>query len=99
MQCFHVCSGLYSQYFHIAGDGHQSNNRGLYIPIIRIPVIKGVMTISSIGSLDPGTCVFWSFEIRGVSDLFQVSCCEFYNTQDGNSQWDEDRYIYRSMNG
>ena len=40
---FGVCQGLNSHYFHIIGDGHQPNSRGL-IPIIRIP-IKGGMTI------------------------------------------------------
>ncbi len=27
---FHVCQGLNSHYFHIIGDGHQPNSRGLY---------------------------------------------------------------------
>ena len=26
----HVCQGLNSHYFHIIGDGHQPNSRGLY---------------------------------------------------------------------
>ena len=32
----HMCQGLNANYFHIVGDGHQPNSRGL-IPIIRIP--------------------------------------------------------------
>ena len=27
----HMCQGLNSHYFHIIGDGHQPNSRGLYI--------------------------------------------------------------------
>ena len=27
---FHLCQGLNSHYFHIIGDGHQPNSRGLY---------------------------------------------------------------------
>ena len=27
---YHVCQGLFSHYFHIIGDGHQPNSRGLY---------------------------------------------------------------------
>ena len=26
----YMCQGLNSHYFHIIGDGHQPNNRGLY---------------------------------------------------------------------
>ena len=26
----HMCQGLNSHYFHIVGDGHQPNSRGLY---------------------------------------------------------------------
>ena len=26
----HLCQGLNSHYFHILGDGHQPNSRGLY---------------------------------------------------------------------
>ena len=26
----HMCQGLNSNYFHIIGDGHQPNSRGLY---------------------------------------------------------------------
>ena len=26
----HLCQGLNSHYFHIIGDGHQPNSRGLY---------------------------------------------------------------------
>ena len=26
----HMCQGLNSHYFHIIGDGHQPNSRGLY---------------------------------------------------------------------
>ena len=28
-----LCQGLNSHYFHIIGDGHQPNSRGLYIYI------------------------------------------------------------------
>ena len=28
--CFYMCQGLNSYYFHIIGDGHQPNSRGLY---------------------------------------------------------------------
>ena len=27
---YHMCQGLNSDYFHIIGDGHQPNSRGLY---------------------------------------------------------------------
>ena len=40
----------------MVGIGHQPNSGGVYIPIIRIPVIKGGMTIPTM-SLDPGTYV------------------------------------------
>ena len=39
-----MCQGLNSQDFAIIGDGHQPNSVGVYIPIIRIPVIKGGMS-------------------------------------------------------
>ncbi len=29
-QIVHLCQGLNSHYFHIIGDGHQPNSRGLY---------------------------------------------------------------------
>ena len=28
--CVHMCQGLNSHYFHIIGDGHRPNSRGLY---------------------------------------------------------------------
>ena len=31
---FYMCWGLNSDYFHMIGDGHQPNSRGLYIPIV-----------------------------------------------------------------
>ena len=57
---FHMWQGLNlnSHYFHIIGDGkNQPNSRGLYIPIIRIP-IKGGMTIPNIATFDHGTYNF-----------------------------------------
>ena len=48
-----MCQGLNSHYFHIIGDGHQPNSRGLY-PIIRIP-IKGGLMIPNIATFDHGT--------------------------------------------
>ncbi len=36
----HVCQGLNSHYFHIIGDGHQPNSRGLYTHY-KDSVIKG----------------------------------------------------------
>ena len=36
----HVCEGLNSHYFHMIGDGHQPNSRGLYTHEIRIPSLK-----------------------------------------------------------
>ena len=40
----HMCLGLNSHYFHIIGDGHQPNSRGLYTHY-KDSVIKGGMTI------------------------------------------------------
>ena len=37
---FHVWQGLNSHYFHIIGDGHQPNSRGLYTHY-KDSVIKG----------------------------------------------------------
>ena len=51
---FNMCQGLNSHYFHIIGDGHQPNSRGLYTHEIRIP-IKGGMTIPNIATFDHGT--------------------------------------------
>ena len=51
-----MCQGLNSHYFHIIGDGHQPNSRGLYTHYkdSRIP-IKGGMTIPNIATFDHGT--------------------------------------------
>ena len=48
--------------FHMMGDGHQPNSRGLYtVPIIRIIPIKGGMTIPNIATFDHGTFrKFWT---------------------------------------
>ena len=54
-----MCQGLNSHYFHIIGDGHQPNSRGLYTThynIIRIP-IKGGRSPIPRDNLDHGTYV------------------------------------------
>ena len=45
----YMCQGLNSQNFHIIGDGHQPNSRGLYTHY-KDSVIKGGMTIPNIYS-------------------------------------------------
>ena len=52
-----MCQGLNSHYFHIIGDGHQSNSRGLYTHEIRIPSLKvgGLPSPTKRDNLDPGT--------------------------------------------
>ena len=42
---FNMCQGLNSHYFHIIGDGHQPNNRGLYTHY-KDSVIKGGRSLS-----------------------------------------------------
>ena len=44
---------LSSHYFHIIGDGHQPNSRGLYTHYKDSP--EGWMTIPNTRSLDPGS--------------------------------------------
>ena len=46
-------SGLNSHYFHIIGDGHQSNSRGLYTHY-KDSLLKGGMTIPNIATFDHG---------------------------------------------
>ena len=48
-----MCQGLNSHYFHIIGDGHQPNSRGLYTHY-KDP-IRGGMTIPNIATFDHGT--------------------------------------------
>ena len=50
-----MCQGLKSHCFHIIGDGHQPNSRGLYTHF-RIP-IKGGMTLPNITTFDHGTYI------------------------------------------
>ena len=50
----YMCQGLNSHYFHIIGDGHQPNSRGLYTHCKDF-VIKGGMTIPNIATFDHGT--------------------------------------------
>ena len=51
-----MCQGPNSHYFHIIGDGHQPNSRGLYIYThYKDSVIKGRMTIPNIATFDHGT--------------------------------------------
>ncbi len=50
----YVRSGLNSHYFHIIGDGHQPNSRGLYTHY-KDSLLKGGMTIPNTRSLDPGS--------------------------------------------
>ena len=42
-------------YFHVIGDKLINPIIGFYIPIIRIPIIKGGMTIPNIATFDHGT--------------------------------------------
>ena len=51
---FHLCLGLNSLCFHVIGDGHQPNSRGLYAHY-KDSVIKGGMTIPNIPTFDHGT--------------------------------------------
>ncbi len=44
-----MCQGLNSHYFHIIGDGHQPNSRGLYTHY-KDSVIKGGITIPNIAT-------------------------------------------------
>ena len=50
----HLCQGLNSHYFHIMGDGHQPNSRGLYTHY-KDSLLKGGMTIPNIATFDHGT--------------------------------------------
>ena len=43
-----MCQGLNSHYFHIIGDGHQPNSRGLYTHYKDSYYSKGGMTIPNI---------------------------------------------------
>ena len=45
-----MCQGLNSHYFHIIGDGHQPNSRGLYTHEIRIPIKGGRSPIPNIAT-------------------------------------------------
>ena len=49
-----MCQGLNSHYFHIIGDGHQPNSRGLYTHYK--DSFTGGMTIPNIATFDHGTC-------------------------------------------
>ena len=50
----HMCQGLNYHYFHIIGDGHQPNSRGLYTHY-KDSLLKGGMTIPNIATFDHGT--------------------------------------------
>ena len=68
----YVPGSINSHYFHIIGDGHQPNSRGLYTHEIRIP-IKGGMTIPIIRSLDCGT-----FEGRFPLYIHTICCSNMF---------------------
>ena len=59
-----MCQGLNSLYFHIIGDGHQPNSRGLYTHL-NDSLLKGGMTIPNTRSLDPG-----SYELLCKVDIY-----------------------------
>ena len=50
-----MCQGRNSSYFHVIGDGHQPNSRGLYTNYKDSYWRWDWMTIPNIRSLDPGT--------------------------------------------
>ena len=68
-----MCQGLNSHYFHIIGDGHQPNSRGLYTHYKDSP-FKGWMTIPNIATFDHGTYVFFN---QTISRWWQLK--DFWN--------------------
>ena len=56
-----MCWGLNTQYFHIVGDGHQLNTRGL--AIVRIPDYRWDDHPQYRELIDPGTYPFVHFFI------------------------------------
>ena len=55
----YMCQGLNSHYFHIIGDGHQPNSRGLYTHC-KDSVIKGGRSpIPNIATFDHGTYILY----------------------------------------
>ena len=83
-----MCQGLNPHYFHIMGDGHQPNTRGLYTHY-QDSLLKGGMTIPNIATFDHGTyksgrCI--SLWCRGTSrpismlsmvNYFQICWAEY----------------------
>ena len=66
-----------SHYFHIIGDGHQLNSRGLYAHY-KDSVIKGGMTIPNIATFDHGIYTVLEFKqkslpIRRVFSKYQLT--------------------------
>ena len=58
MSYLYMCQGLNSHYFHIIGDGHQPNSRGLYTQY-KDSVIKGGRSpIPNIAIFDHGTYIY-----------------------------------------
>ena len=62
-----MCQGLNPHYFHIIGDGHQPNSRGLYTNYKDSLLKGGRSPIPNIATFDHGTYgdYFINHEIRG----------------------------------
>ena len=69
--CLDMCQGLNSHHFHIIGDGHQPNSRGLYTHY-KDSVIKGGMTIPNIATFDHGTYSHFQKKSLHSIHFFQV---------------------------
>ncbi len=80
-----MCQGLNSHYFHIIGDGHQPNSRGLYTHYKDSYYSKGGMTIPNIffyhGSYKPYFICVFSF-LGGIEGGKPLTSHEGYENKD-----------------
>ena len=77
----YVPRSINSHYFHIIGDGHQPNSRGLYTHY-KDSVIKGGMTIPNIATFDHGTYEDYISELQ-LPHTFTI-CLQFHGS---SKQW------------
>ena len=84
----HMCWGLNSHWFLVVGDGHQPNSR-VYIPILRIPVIQGGMSLSPIEGVekDPGTYGSNSLDGPSLKSEFWTPYHDYWNSVWSGHPW------------
>ena len=78
-----MCQGINSHYFHIIGDGHQPNSRGLYTHYKDSGfLLKGGMTIPNIATFDHGTHgagkVLYTYNFTSIDSIdtfLHMTCC------------------------